>query len=124
MGCCGSIQSTEEENILSFFQLKLKENNFNFSIKNYEENYEKISKFSGNNFKRLCKKQIVRLNFINLLKEDENTLINNDKQDGEDIQKILYHIIILTILLENKLEEFPKDVIIIENINNDINQII
>ena len=122
MGCCGSIQSTEEENILSFFQLKLKENNFNFSIKNYEENYEKISKFSGNNFKRLCKKQIVRLNFINLLKEDENTLINNDKQDGEDIQKILYHIIILTILLENKLEEFPKDVIIIENINNDINQ--
>ena len=122
MGCCGSIQSTEEENIISFFKSKLKENNFNFTIKNYQENFDKISKFSGNSFKRLCKKHFVRLNFINILRTEENTFIKSNKQKEEDIQKIIYHIIILTILLEIKIEEFPKDIILIENINKDINQ--
>ena len=122
MGCCGSIQSTEEEDIISFFKSKLKENNFNFTIKNYQENYDKISKFSGNSFKRLCKKHFVRLNFINILRTEENTFIKSNKQKEEDIQKIIYHIIILTILLEIKIDEFPKDIILIENINKDISQ--
>ena len=121
MGCCKNVQSPEEDNILSFFNKKLKENNFNFTIKQYKDNYDMISKFSGNNFKRLCKKQNVRLNFIKLLRKEENILIKNNKQK-EYPNKIFYHIIILTILLDHKMEEFPKDVIIIENINNDISQ--
>ena len=115
MGCCGNVQSSEEENILSFFNKKLKENYFNFTIKNYQDNYDKILKFSGNFFKRLCKKQNVRMNFIKILRKEENTFIINNKQKPEDIQKILYQIIILTILLE--------DIINIDDINNnDINQ--
>jgi hypothetical protein len=56
------------------------------------------------------------------LRTEENTFIKSNKQKEEDIQKIIYHIIILTILLEIKIEEFPKDIILIENINKDINQ--
>ena len=122
MGCCKNVQSPEEENIISYFNKKLKENNFNFTIKNYQENYDKISKFSGNNFKRLCKKQNVRLNFIEILRKEENNWIKNNKQKEEDIQKILYHILILTMLLENKLGEFPNDALVIEDINNNISQ--
>ena len=122
MGCCKNVQSPEEENIISYFNKKLKENNFNFTIKNYQENYDKISKFSGNNFKRLCKKQNVRLNFIEILRKEENNWIKNNKQKEEDIQKILYHILILTMLLENKLNEFPNDALVIEDINNNISQ--
>ena len=122
MGCCKNVQSPEEENIISYFNKKLKENNFYFTIKNYNENYDKISKFSGNNFKRLCKKQNVRLNFIEILRKEENNWIKNDKQKEEDIQKILYHILILTMLLENKLNEFPNDALVIEDINNNISQ--
>ena len=121
MGCCKNVQSPEEDNILSFFNKKLKENNFNFTIKQYKDNYDMISKFSGNNFKRLCKKQNVRLNFIKLLRKEENILIKNNKQK-EYPNKIFYYIIILTILLEYKMKEFPKDAIIIENINNEISQ--
>ena len=40
MGCCENVQSSEEENIFSFFNRKLKENNFNFTIKTYKEIYE------------------------------------------------------------------------------------
>ena len=122
MGCCKNVQSPEEENIISFFNRKLKEDNFYFTIKNYNENYDKISKFSGNNFKRLCKKQNVRLNFIKIIRKEINNWIKNNKQKEEDIHKILYHILILTILLEIKIEEFPKEVLIIENINDNISQ--
>ena len=124
MGCCKNVQSPEEENIISFFNRKLKEDNFYFTIKNYNENYDKISKFSGNNFKRLCKKQNVRLNFIKIIRNEVNSWIknNNKQKEEEDINKILYHILILTILLEIKIEEFPKEVLIIENINENISQ--
>ena len=122
MGCCKNVQSPEEETIISFFFKKLKENNFSFTINNYKENYDKISKFSGNNFKKLCKKEKVRMNFIKILRKEENSLIKNNKQKEEDIHKILYHIMILTILLDTKTEEFPKDDIIIENIKNDISK--
>lgn len=122
MGCCKSVQSSEEENILSFFKRKFKENTFHFTIKNYQENYDKILKYSGNNFKRLCKKQSVRLNFIEILKKG-NVFIKNNKQKEEDINKILYYIMVLTILLDIKNEEFGKNIIEIEDINYDINQI-
>ena len=119
MGCCENVQTPEEENILSFFNKKLKENGFYFSIKNYQDNYDKILKFSGNIFKRLSKKQNVRLNFIKKLREKETLFINNNKPKIEDVQKILYQIMLLTILLDTKKEE----VINTEEIHNDINQI-
>ena len=122
MGCCKNVQSPEEENILSFFNRKLKENNFIFTIRKYQENYDMISKFSGNYFKRLCKKQNVRVNFVKLLRKEERYLIKNNKQKEEDIHKILYHIIILTMLLDKKMEEYPKDINSIDNINNNISQ--
>ena len=122
MGCCENVQSSEEENIFSFFNRKLKENNFNFTIKTYKEIYESISKFSGNNFKRLCKKQNIRLNFIKIIKKEENHFIKYNKQKEEDIHKILYHIVILTMLLNSKINEFENDKINIEDINNNMCQ--
>ena len=122
MGCCENVQSSEEENIFSSFNRKLKENNFNFTIKTYKEIYESISKFSGNNFKRLCKKQNIRLNFIKIIKKEENHFIKYNKQKEEDIHKILYHIVILTMLLNSKINEFENDKINIEYINNDMCQ--
>ena len=119
MGCCENVQTPEEENILSFFNKKLKENGLYFSIKKYQDNYDKILKFSGNIFKRLSKKQNVRLNFIKKLREKETLFINNNKPKIEDVQKILYQIMLLTILLDTKKEE----VINTEEIHNDINQI-
>ena len=119
MGCCENVQTPEEENILSIFNKKLKENGLYFSIKNYQDNYDKILKFSGNIFKRLSKKQNVRLNFIKKLREKETLFINNNKPKIEDVQKILYQIMLLTILLDTKKEE----VINTEEISNDINQI-
>ena len=119
MGCCENVQTPEEENILSIFNKKLKENGLYFSIKNYQDNYDKILKFSGNIFKRLSKKQNVRLNFIKKLREKETLFIDNNKPKIEDFQKILYQIMLLTILLDTKKEE----VINTEEIHNDINQI-
>ena len=121
MGCCENVEGPEEENILSFFNKKLKENIFNFTIINYQENYDKILKFSGNNFKRLCKKQNVRMNFIKILRKEEDSFIINNKQKPEDIQKILYQIIMLTILLDTKSEDIIN-IDDINNNNNDINQ--
>ena len=119
MGCCENVQTPEEENILSIFNKKLKENGLYFSIKNYQDNYDKILKFSGNIFKRLSKKQNVRLNFIKKIREKETLFTNNNKPKTEDVQKILYQIMLLTILLDTKKEE----VINTEEIHNDINQI-
>ena len=104
MGCCSTVKASEEEEIIIFFNKLLKENNFNLNIINYNENYNKISKMSGNNFKKLCKKQIVRLGFIKIIQKDGKNLIKNKKND-EEIQKILYYIIILTLLLESKINE-------------------
>ena len=97
MGCCSSVKTSEEEEIIKYFNKLLKEQNFNLDIKTYDENYNIISKLSGNNFKKLCKKQKVRFSFIKKIKED--------KKKEDDIQKILYNIMILTILLENKIIE-------------------
>ena len=79
MGCCSTVKASEEEEIIIFFNKLLKENNFNLNIINYNENYNKISKMSGNNFKKLCKKQIVRLGFIKIIQKDGKNLIKNKK---------------------------------------------
>ena len=104
MGCCSTEKGSEEDQIILCFNKILKENHFNFNIKNYEENYQTISKLSGNNFKKLCKKQNVRIAFIKIIKNDGKIIAYN-KDNNEEIQKILYYIIILTLLPENKIEE-------------------
>ena len=104
MGCCAAERNSEEEEIIANFNKILKENELDFNIKNYKENYNKISKLSGNNFKKLCKKQSVRIAFLRIIRKDRKiTTCSIDKK--EDLQKILYYIIVLTLLLENKIEE-------------------
>ena len=104
MGCCSSVKHSEEEEIINFFNKLYKENILNLNIKNYQENYNKISKLSGNNFKKLSKKQNVCVCFVKLLKKQENNIINSKYIDDE-IQKILFRLIIFTLLLEEKIKE-------------------
>ena len=103
MGCCAAERGSEEEEIIANFNKIFKENELDFNIKNYQENKNKISKLSGNNFKKLCKKQNVRIEFLRIIRKDRKiTTYSIDKK--EDLQKILYYIIILSLLLENKIE--------------------
>lgn len=113
MGCCSSAKISEEKKIYEFFKKLMKDNNFVFDIKNYKDNYDKISNKSGNNFKKLSRKQNVCTEFIKIIKKEGNNSINHINNIDE-IHKILYGIIILTILLEHKIKE--------ENSKNDNNQ--
>ena len=117
MGCCCSARKgSEEDEIYSYFNKLLKENEINFNIKNYALKYSNLSKISGNNFKKLSKKQNVRNRFIKLIqKEGRNLAII---KTNEDLQKMLYYIVILTLLLENKISEDLSN-----NNNNNINKI-
>lgn len=104
MGCCSSVKHSEEEEIINFFNKLYKESIDSLNIKNYQENYNKISKLSGNNFKKLSKKQNVCVCFVKLLKKQENNIINSKHVDDE-IQKILFHLLVFTLLLEEKIKE-------------------
>ena len=104
MGCCSGIKTPEGQGIYHNFNSILKHNNFNFSISNYGENFEKIIKLSGNNFKKLSKKQNVRIDFLlKIYSNIKNLKLNKLKE--EDIQKILYYILLLTILLKHRIDE-------------------
>ena len=123
MGCdCKNVQRPEEDTILSFFNHKLKEQTFDFTIKSYKENYDLIAKKSGNNFKRLCKKEVIRMKFVKLLRKEEKNLIENNEIKEGDIKKILYYIIISTLLIDKKMDEYPENDIAIESIYEDIKQ--
>jgi len=90
MGCKQTFVK-EEKKILAFFlqtckweylfifKVKLEDRNYN--IINFTENYQFICKNSQNNFKKLEKKQKVRLNFI---VEVNKTIFNiEDKEKDE-----------------------------------------
>ena len=119
MGCCSSVKHSEAEQIVNYFNGLLKENDFNFSIKNYKYNYDRISKISGNNFKKLSKKQDVCLEFIQIIKKNKSDFINNNQIEDE-MKKILYYIILLTLLLDHKMKELIS---INDNSNDYKNQI-
>ena len=104
MGCCSSVKRSEEEKIYEFFKRLMKDNDFVFNIKHYKDNYDKISNKSGNNFKKLSKKQNVCIEFLKIIKKEGNNSINHINNINE-IHNILYRLIILTILLENKIKE-------------------
>ena len=61
MGCCHPEKKIEENEIYSFFQKMERENHFTFTIDNYDNIYEQIITLSSNKFKKLKKKQQVRI---------------------------------------------------------------
>ena len=56
MGCHQQEQRPEENDIYIFFHKMEKEAEFNYTIEDYEKNYDKITQLSKNKFKKLEKK--------------------------------------------------------------------
>jgi len=103
MGCC-STKISEEKSIYNFFINMYKTNKFEFTIENYDNNYENIKKNSNNNFKKLEKKQEVRIKFLKMINRYIKSIKKNDNEDNYS-NKALYIIIILTILIDNYLNQ-------------------
>ena len=116
MGCC-STKISEEKSIYNFFINLNKTNKFEFTIENYDNIYEDILKKSNNNFKKLEKKQEVRIKFIKLINKYIKNIKKNENEDNYS-NKSLYIIIILTILIDNYLNQANYK----EKQNNDLNE--
>ena len=114
MGCC-STKISEEKSIYNFFINMYKTNKFEFTIENYDNNYENIKKNSNNNFKKLEKKQEVRIKFLKMINRYIKSIKKNDNEDNYS-NKALYIIIILTILIDNYLNQANNE----EKKNNDL----
>ena len=116
MGCC-STKISEEKSIYNFFINLNKTNKFEFTIENYDNIYEDILKKSNNNFKKLEKKQEVRIKFIKLINKYIKNIKKNENEENYS-NKSLYIIIILTILIDNYLNQANYE----EKKNNDLNE--
>ena len=121
MGCCHPEKKIEENEIYSFFQKMEKEHHFTFSIDNYEDNYELIITLSSNKFKKLKKKQQVRLGFVNEILNNINKIYTSEKED-KVTKSILFNLLILTLTLDNYLKELKVNADININNNNDMEQ--
>ena len=121
MGCCHPEKKIEENEIYSFFQKMEKEQHFTFTIDNYEDNYELIITLSSNKFKKLKKKQQVRLGFVNEILKNINKIYNSEKED-KVTKAILFNLLILTLTLDNYLKELKVNSDININNNNDMEQ--
>ena len=104
MGCCHPEKSIEGNEIYFFFQKMEKEYHFTFTIDNYEENYEQIITLSTNKFKKLKKKQQLRLGFVNEILNNINKIYIEEKEDRVT-KTILFNLLILTLTLDNYLKE-------------------
>jgi hypothetical protein len=62
------------------------------------------------------------MKFVKLLRKEEKNLIENNEIKEGDIKKILYYIIISTLLIDKKMDEYPENDIAIESIYEDIKQ--
>jgi len=118
MGCCSAEKKPEENEIYSFFHKMEKEKQFNFTIEKYEENYDIIINLSSNKFKKLKKKQQVRLGFVNEILKNINKIYMEEKEERLT-KRILFYILILTLTLENYLKELKESNI---SNNNDLQQ--
>ena len=107
MGCCSAEKKPEENEIFSFFHKMEKEKQFNFTIEKYEENYDIIINLSSNKFKKLKKKQQVRLGFVNEILKNINKIYMEEKEERLT-KRILFYILILTLTLENYLNELKE----------------
>ena len=104
MGCCHPEKKPEENEILSFFNKMEREHKFNFTIEKYEENYEIIINLSSNSFKKLKKKQQVRIGFVSEIMKNINKIYIEEKEE-KITKKIIFYILILSLTLDNYLKE-------------------
>ena len=143
MGVCYSEEYPESKKILYSLNKIKQENHFYHTINNYDENYNKIQFLSKNNFEKLGQMQQVRVDFIQEIREEINANPNinanylyypkHGKQNYNnyyqrmndfsnyyiinDIEKILYYIIIMTLTLKSYLKrdyisnEFEKSLL-------------
>ena len=119
MGCRQQEQRPEENDIFIFFHKMEKEADLIYTIEEYENNYDKISQLSKNKFKKLEKKQIVRIGFVN---EIMKTISKYNISEREDriTRKILFYTLVLTLTLRNFLKEYENNIYI--KSNNDLQQ--
>ena len=118
MGCCHPEKKPEENEILSFFNKMERENKFDFNIEKYEYNYDIIINYSSNTFKKLKKKQQVRIGFVGEIIKNINKIYIEEKEE-KLTKKIVFFILVLTLTLENYLTERKESKI---SNNNDLQQ--
>ena len=119
MGCRQKEQRPEENEIYLFFHKLRQETELDYTIKGYEKNYEQILISSKNKFKKLEKKQTVRIGFVNEVMKYISKINISEKED-HNTRKILFCILILTLTLKHFLKENANN----SNIraNNDLQQ--
>jgi hypothetical protein len=119
MGCRQQEQRPEENDIYIFFHKMEKETEFNYTIEDYEKNYDKISQLSKNKFKKLEKKQSVRIGFVSEIMKTLSKLNISERED-RITRKILFYTLVLTLTLKNFLKENENNSYI--KSNNDLQQ--
>ena len=120
MVCCHPEKKPEESEILSFYHKMEKEAKFIYTIDKYEENYEIIINLSSNTFKKLKKKQQVRIGFVREIIKNIYKIYSEEKEE-KITKRIVFYILILTLTLKNYLRE-RKESNISNNNNNDLEQ--
>ena len=119
MGCRQQEKRPEENEIYIFFHKMEKDTEFNFTIPDYKKNYDKIANLSKNKFKKLEKKQNVRIGFINEIMKALSKLNISERED-RITRKILFYTLVLTLTLRNFLKENENNSYI--KSNNDLQQ--
>ena len=132
MGICQSEKSRESKKIFDSFNIINQKNTFIFTIANYDENLQKIQESSKNTFEKLGQMQQLRVDFIQEIREEINLInennyyknidyyieyenqnrncnynrrINNfDNYKINEIDKILYDILIMTLTLKSYIK--------------------
>ena len=104
MGCCCCRKVVpEDKEIYNFFHNMSTSNKFNYTILNYQTNFDLIKNKSGNNFKKLEKKQNIRLKFFKELSKNINKHLSNER---EFTHKSLFFLLLMKILFD---ENFYQD---------------
>ena len=119
MGCCHPEKKPEENEILSFFHKMERETKFIYTIDKYEENYEIIINLSSNTFKKLKKKQQVRIGFVKEIIKNINKIYTEEKEE-KITKRIVFYILILTLTLKNYIRERKESNF--TKYNNDLQQ--
>ena len=119
MGCKQKEQTPEESEIYLFFYKMMKETEFDYTIQGYDKNYEQISQLSKNQFKKLEKKQHVRIGFVKEVLKYISKVNLSEKED-HNTKKILFCTMVLTLTLKSFLKENENNYNI--RSNNDMQQ--
>ena len=119
MGCRQKEQTPEEDEIYNFFYKMMKETVFDYTIKGYEKNYDQISQLSKNKFKKLEKKQHVRIGFVKEVMKYISK-INLSEREDHNTRKVLFCSLVLTLTLRHFLKENSNNYNI--RANNDLQQ--